>query len=85
MVIYSRAVSRIQPPSRIAADLDRFAPFGSLSSGARAVLAQGTVVSNCAGGEVILHKGQPVAGAYLVLAGRLRVFTITPGGTEATL
>jgi len=46
---------------------------------------QGTVVSECGSGQVILHKGQPVAGAYLVLDGRLRVFTIAPSGTEATL
>jgi CRP/FNR family transcriptional regulator, anaerobic regulatory protein len=32
-----------------------------------------------------VHKGQPVSGAYVVLAGRLRVFTIAPNGVEATL
>lgn len=32
-----------------------------------------------------LHKGQPVSGAYVVLAGRLRVFSLSPNGTEATL
>jgi len=67
------------------AELERFGPFASLSRSARAVLAQGAVVSDCAVGSVILHKGQPVSGAYLVLRGRLRVFTISPGGTEATL
>ncbi len=33
----------------------------------------------------VIHKGQPVSGAYLVLRGQLRVFTYTPQGTEATL
>ncbi len=33
----------------------------------------------------VIHKGQSVSGAYLVLRGQLRVFTYTPQGTEATL
>ena len=33
----------------------------------------------------VIHKGQQVSGAYLVLRGQLRVFTYTPQGTEATL
>jgi CRP/FNR family transcriptional regulator len=33
----------------------------------------------------VIHKGQSVSGAYMVLRGRLRVYTYTPQGTEATL
>ena len=33
----------------------------------------------------VIHKGQRVSGAYLVTRGRLRVFTYTPQGSEATL
>ena len=33
----------------------------------------------------VIHKGQNVSGAYLVLRGQLRVYTYTPQGTEATL
>ncbi|MCB1755878.1 MAG: Crp/Fnr family transcriptional regulator [Gammaproteobacteria bacterium] len=33
----------------------------------------------------VIHKGQSVSGAYLVLEGRLRVYTYSPQGTEATL
>jgi CRP/FNR family transcriptional regulator len=33
----------------------------------------------------VIHKGQAVSGAYLVTQGRLRVFTYTPQGSEATL
>jgi CRP/FNR family transcriptional regulator len=33
----------------------------------------------------VIHKGQPVSGAYLVLDGELRVYTYSPSGTEATL
>lgn len=85
MVIYSRAMSRSRTPLAALGSLERFAPFADLGDEARSLLAQGTVVSECSSGQVILHKGQPVAGAYLVLGGRLRVFTITPSGTEATL
>ena len=35
--------------------------------------------------QIILHKGQPVSGAYFVLAGKLRVFAVASNGTEATL
>jgi CRP/FNR family transcriptional regulator len=35
--------------------------------------------------QIILHKGQPVLGAYFVVSGSLRVFTVSPSGTEATL
>mgnify|MGYP002713123385 CR=1 FL=1 len=33
----------------------------------------------------VIYKGQAVSGAFLVLSGRLRVYTYTPQGTEATL
>ena len=33
----------------------------------------------------VIHKGQPVSGAYLVMDGQLRVFTYSPDGREATL
>jgi CRP/FNR family transcriptional regulator len=60
-------------------------PFERMSAGSRSVLEQGANFFDCPTGDVILHKGQPVSGAYLVLEGRLRVFTISPGGNEATL
>jgi hypothetical protein len=33
----------------------------------------------------VIHKGQPVSGAYLVMQGLLRVYTYSPQGAEATL
>lgn len=33
----------------------------------------------------VLDKGQPVSGAYVVTSGRLRVYTLSPHGNEATL
>lgn len=67
------------------ADIQRFEPFHALSEEGRRLLAQGLARKACGRAEVALHKGQPVSGAYVVLAGRLRVFTLAPNGTEATL
>lgn len=33
----------------------------------------------------LIHKGQKVSGAYMVLEGELRVYTYSPEGSEATL
>ncbi len=66
-------------------ELQRFEPFRALGEESRALLAQGLVSRRCAGTDMALHKGQPVSGAYVVLAGRLRVFSLSPNGTEATL
>jgi CRP/FNR family transcriptional regulator, anaerobic regulatory protein len=65
--------------------LDRFEPFNRISSAGKKILSQGLILANSSKAEAVLHKGQPVSGAYLVVDGRLRVFTITPHGTEATL
>ena len=59
--------------------------FQALSSEGRVLLGRGLERANCARSALVLHKGQPVSGAYLVLSGRLRVFALTPGGIEATL
>lgn len=65
--------------------LDTVEPFCHLSTDSKTLLAQRTVRKHVARLSVLLHKGQPVSGAYLVLTGRLRVFTVVPNGTEATL
>ena len=65
--------------------LDRFEPFRRVSADGQALLAQGLVRRHFGAAAAILHKGQPVSGAYVVLGGRLRVFTIAPNGIEATL
>ncbi len=59
--------------------------FRHLREDSHALLAQGLVSKQCTRSAMVLHKGQPVSGAYLVMRGRLRVFALTPGGTEATL
>ncbi|MBI2771096.1 MAG: Crp/Fnr family transcriptional regulator [Burkholderiales bacterium] len=62
-----------------------FEPFNRLSESARNLLAQGAQRKTMPAGTNMMRKGQPASGAYVVLSGRLRVFTITPTGTEATL
>jgi CRP/FNR family transcriptional regulator len=66
-------------------ELERFEPFSKLSNQGKTLLAQGAIRKECAKSTIALIKGQTVSGAYVVLSGRLRVFTYTPGGTEATL
>jgi len=78
-------MARAKPSRPSNADLVRLVPLDDLSEKGRGILAQGTNVIECPIGAVILHKGQPVSGAYLVVSGRLRVFTISPQGNEATL
>ena len=65
--------------------LDRHEPFCHLSEAGKRLLSTGAQTVRCAAGLPVLHKGQPVSGAYFVLAGRLRVLTLAPNGTEATL
>ena len=82
------AVKRATPVVRSDRALDvltRFEPFRNLSSEARALLGQGLVISNSKTTAPVLYKGQVVSGCYLVLSGKLRVFTIAPNGSEATL
>lgn len=66
-------------------ELRRFEPFAALSPAGQTLLAQGAVRKSVPRDAALLHKGQPVSGAYLVLRGRLRVFSIAPNGNEATL
>jgi CRP/FNR family transcriptional regulator, anaerobic regulatory protein len=72
-------------PSLILRQLERSGPFSELSEQGKAILVQGLTMQRIPRGTAILHKGQAIAGAYLVLSGRLRVFTISSSGSEATL
>ncbi|MBI3562939.1 MAG: Crp/Fnr family transcriptional regulator [Gammaproteobacteria bacterium] len=67
------------------AELEAFAPFQNLSATGLASLRRGLQYAHCAKTTTLLHKGQQVSGAYIVLRGQLRVFTLTPNGNEATL
>jgi CRP/FNR family transcriptional regulator len=82
------AVKLASPVSRSDRALDvlrRFEPFRELSPEARTLLGKGLVISNSKVTAPVLYKGQVVSGCYLVLSGKLRVFTIAPNGAEATL
>ena len=66
-------------------ELEHFESFRGLSAQGKDLLAQGAVRRKCDRSAIALMKGQAVSGAYVVLSGRLRVFTLAPNGTEATL
>lgn len=66
-------------------ELEQFNPFQHLTIAGKAFLYQGLSKVNCKPSTSVLNKGQRVSGAYFVLSGKLRVYTISPSGTEATL
>jgi CRP/FNR family transcriptional regulator len=65
--------------------LEQVGPFRKLSEAGRQLLRRGVASKDCAPGGPIIHKGQSVSGAYFVVRGRLRVYSLAPDGTEATL
>lgn len=69
----------------MATGIERFEAFRHLTGASKALLSQGLMVKSSHRAAAVLHKGQPVSGAYIVLEGRLRVFSISPSGAEATL
>ncbi|HZX32901.1 MAG TPA: Crp/Fnr family transcriptional regulator [Rhodocyclaceae bacterium] len=66
-------------------NLENFSPFCHLSEAGRTLLRRGLVSKECPPAAPILHKGQRISGAYFVVRGRLRVYSLAPDGTEATL
>jgi CRP/FNR family transcriptional regulator, anaerobic regulatory protein len=60
-------------------------PLQNLTPEGRELLQRGVLRKRFVRPTAVIHKGQQVSGAYLVTAGRLRVFTYTPQGSEATL
>lgn len=68
-----------------ATPLESLGPFRELSDGGRKLLHQGVIYRDCAPPVPILHKGTAISGAYFVVRGRLRVYSLAPDGTEATL
>lgn len=66
-------------------DLETLEPFCSISKNSLEMLLRGTVCVDVAPPAPILHKGDKISGAYFVVQGRLRVYSIAPDGKEATL
>ena len=67
------------------ASINDLMPFQNLSETSRAFLASGLRYAHYAKTTPVLQKGQKVSGAYVVVTGQLRVFTLSPDGNEATL
>lgn len=65
--------------------LETYAPFDKLSETGRRRLVDGLVSRHCPSATPLLYKGQRASGAYFVLEGRLRVYSMAPNGSEATL
>ena len=59
--------------------------FLDLSDAGRGCWPAGFATWHYGKGASVLAKGQRVSGAYVVISGQLRVFTLTPDGQEATL
>lgn len=66
-------------------EIDGLGPFAAVSAAGRALLRRSVQWKTFADPAAVIHKGQQVSGAYVVGGGRLRVFTYTPDGVEATL
>lgn len=66
-------------------ELESLGPFGTLGDGGRKALREGAICKDCLPGAPILHKGTQISGAYFVVRGRLRVYSVAADGTEATL
>jgi CRP/FNR family transcriptional regulator len=59
--------------------------FRDLSSSGQQMLECGMQLNHFDELKTIINKGNSVSGAYVVVRGRLRVYSISPGGNEATL
>lgn len=66
-------------------DLENIRPFCDLTKAGRDLLDQGLLSKECAPATTVLRRGDRVSGAYVVVNGSLRVFSIAPSGAEATL
>ncbi len=66
-------------------ELETFDVFRTLSDHSKERLEHGLLVHRFPKSQTVIQKGSSVSGAYVVIGGQLRVFTITPQGNEATL
>ena len=66
-------------------ELDSFNAFRHLTVAGKELLKRGLQIKRYQRKTTIVEKGQTVSGAFFVIQGKLRVFTISPDGTEATL
>ena len=59
--------------------------FQNLSDTSHSLLLRGLRYAHFTKTTPVLQKGQKISGAYVVVTGQLRVFTLSPDGNEATL
>ena len=71
--------------TKSAASIDEVGAFHQLAKASSLLLARGLRYVQFPNKAAVLKKGQRVSGAYVVVSGKLRVFTISPDGNEATL
>lgn len=69
----------------IFAELKLLDVFRHLSANGQVVLERGMQFHFFEENKTIISKGNCVSGAYVVVRGRLRVYSISPSGKEATL
>jgi len=67
------------------AELRTLDVFRELSSSGQQMLECGMQLNRFDELQTIINKGNSVSGAYVVVRGRLRVYSISPAGNEATL
>lgn len=67
------------------AGLESLDAFRDISAVSKAMLGPALHYAHYDRKSRVLSKGQTVSGAYVVISGRLRVFTLSPDGNEATL
>lgn len=65
--------------------IDDFPIYQKLSEAGKTLLDEKTQYVKCPAAQTIILQGQKASGAYIVLKGRLRVYSISPKGNEATL
>jgi CRP/FNR family transcriptional regulator len=66
-------------------DLRTLDVFRDLSATGQHMLECGMQLNRFDELKTVINKGNSVSGAYVVVRGRLRVYSISPGGNEATL
>lgn len=65
--------------------LESYSPFCNLTASGKHRLRTGVVSRHGASARPLLVKGQQISGAYFVLEGQLRVYSLAPNGSEATM
>ncbi len=71
--------------STLSSNVEALPFYQALTESGRSLLSQGVKYKHCDNADIVLRQGQQTSGAYMVLEGRLRVYSISPNGKEATL